>query len=355
MELGIDWIANGQGIGDVATVLLENDFNAHMLRRWKGRDRRNYAMVYNTKTRKYEPTVVNAPASLLRDEWIQIDRSVIEASQAPLRAVADLVGRGLTYTIPNGMGKTILEYQTLGDITPATTSMDGMRQSEEDTFEVDIAGLPLPIIHKDFSYSARRIATARASALPLDTTTARLAARRVSQEVEDYLLGVKTFAYGGYNVYGYTNLPSRKTKTLSDPAGVGWTPNTLITEVLDMIQLAVDDNQYGPFMLYLSPSWGQYLENDYSAANPNSTLRQRLAAIDEIISVRTIPRLPGLQILLVQMTEDVIREVIGMPMTTLQWETLGGMRLHFKVMAIMVPQARPDQAGNAAIVHGSVP
>jgi hypothetical protein len=45
--------------------------------------------------------------------------------------------------------------------------------------------------------------------------------------------------------------------------------------------------------------------------------------------------------------------VIGMDVTTVQWETHGGMRLNFKVMAIMVPQLRSDFNGNAGIVHGS--
>jgi hypothetical protein len=55
------------------------------------------------------------------------------------------------------------------------------------------------------------------------------------------------------------------------------------------------------------------------------------------------------------MTSDVIRMVIGMDVTTVQWETMGGMRLHFKVMAIMVPQLRADYNSNTGIVHGTAP
>jgi hypothetical protein len=43
-----------------------------------------------------------------------------------------------------------------------------------------------------------------------------------------------------------------------------------------------------------------------------------------------------------------------MEITTLQWETHGGMMQNFKVMAIMVPQIRGDFNGNTGIVHGSV-
>jgi len=42
-----------------------------------------------------------------------------------------------------------------------------------------------------------------------------------------------------------------------------------------------------------------------------------------------------------------------MDMTTVQWDTQGGLQQNFKVMSIMVPQTRADQNGNTGIVHGS--
>jgi hypothetical protein len=36
-----------------------------------------------------------------------------------------------------------------------------------------------------------------------------------------------------------------------------------------------------------------------------------------------------------------------------QWETVGGMRLNFKVMAIQVPQIREDFNGNCGICHAT--
>ncbi len=40
-----------------------------------------------------------------------------------------------------------------------------------------------------------------------------------------------------------------------------------------------------------------------------------------------------------------------MDITTVQWESVGGMRLNFKVMAIQVPQLRADHYGNCGILH----
>jgi hypothetical protein len=55
------------------------------------------------------------------------------------------------------------------------------------------------------------------------------------------------------------------------------------------------------------------------------------------------------------MTSETVRAVIGMEVQTVQWESLGGMMKHFKVMAIQVPQFRPDTAGNSGVAHGRTP
>ena len=44
---------------------------------------------------------------------------------------------------------------------------------------------------------------------------------------------------------------------------------------------------------------------------------------------------------------------LGADITTVQWESHGGMQINFKVMAIMVPQLRADFTGQTGIVHGS--
>ncbi len=74
--------------------------------------------------------------------------------------------------------------------------------------------------------------------------------------------------------------------------------------------------------------------------------------MQDIEAVITLDYLTGYQAILVQLTPDVIREVVGMDVTTLQWELHGGMEIRFKVMAIMVPQIRSDINGNTGIVHG---
>ena len=111
---------------------------------------------------------------------------------------------------------------------------------------------------------------------------------------------------------------------------------------------------YGPYKLYVAPDWDQYLDDDYSSAKGDNTLRERILKINGINAVDTMDYLTGFTAILVQQTSDVIRMVVGMEVTTLQWDTMGGLRKNFKVMAILVPQIRADQNGRCGIVHGSV-
>jgi len=349
-----DLIINGQAQGTVATTLLASNFDVAALRPWIGRDGRHYIARNQSGKLIAEPLPV-ANATLRKDEWKILDEAVVAAAKERLRVIADLRGAGLSYVIPNGMGKTVLETEKQSDITAATISMDPARESEGDRPEYDIENLPLPVIHKDFYFNARQIAASRNGGSPLDTTMAQLAARKVSEEAEKLALGVSSsFAYGGGTIYGLTNFPSRITKSLTSPTASSWTPQTLVSEILQMRQASEDRHHYGPWVLYNSPAWDQYLDDDYSAQKGDNTLRQRIEAINGIVGVRTADYLTGYQLILVQQTSDVIRVVIGMDITTVQWETQGGMRLNFKVMAIMVPQLRADFNGNTGIVHGSV-
>ena len=343
-----DFLYNGHASGDVASTLMANNFDPHVLRPYIGNDGKNYVTVNNGS----KSIVTNAPASLRKDEWIALDDVVLKAAQQRLNAVADLRAAGLQYNIPNGMGKTVLQYQNQSDISAASVSMDGLNQSDSDRPEYDLINLPLPIIHKDFRFSAREVLASRNGNSPLDTTVAELAARKVAEEAENLLLGVSdSYAYGGGTIYGYTNFPSRLTKTMTAPSSSNHA--TTVQEVLAMKTQSQDAKHFGPWFCYCSTSWDQYMDEDYSQSKGDITLRDRIGQIEGIDRPKTLDFLPANTLLLVQKSSDVVREVIGMDITTVQWEAKGGMELNFKVMGIMIPQLRKDFAGNTGIVHGS--
>jgi len=345
-----DFIHNGVSHGDVASTLMANNFDPHVLRPYIGDDGKSYVTINQGGQAK--SLITNAPATLRKDEWISLDDVVVKAAKSRLAAVADLRANGLQYNIPNGMGKTVLQYQNQSDISAAAVSMDGLNESAGDRPEYDLNSLPLPIIHKDFRFSAREVLASRNGGSPLDTTIAELAGRKVAEEAENLLLGVSdSYSYGGGTIYGYTNFPSRLTKTMTAPSTTNH--KTTVSEILAMKSQSQAAKHYGPWFCYCSTSWDQYMDEDYEVAKGDNTLRDRIGAIEGIDRPKTLDFLPANTLLLVQKSSDVVREVIGMDITTVQWETKGGMELHFKVMGIMIPQLRKDFNGNTGIVHGT--
>ncbi len=357
----MDYILNGQASGSIASALLQNNMDVRALRPWvsckRGRPDRSFIAVTDPVKNIEIAQPINNVGLLRREDWKLIDDAVVRAAQPRLRAVGDLRSRGLTFTIPNGMGKTVFETATQSDITPAAISMDGLRESDRDRPAYALTNLPLPIIHKDFHFSLRQLQASRNGGSPLDTSMVELASRKVADEAEKLLLGVSTvadqFAFGGGTIYGYTDFPDRTTRTITAPTASGWTGATFLADVLAMKTDSQDDNHFGPWILYVSNNWDLFLDDDFSTLKGDNTLRERVAKIEGIQEVRTLDFLLNFDVVLVQLTPDVVREVIGMELTTVQWETNGGMKVNFKVMAIMVPQLRSDFTAQSGIVHGS--
>jgi hypothetical protein len=59
----------------------------------------------------------------------------------------------------------------------------------------------------------------------------------------------------------------------------------------------------------------------------------------------------GAEVILVQMSTDVVDWLDGLQPTTVMWESHGGMMIHFKVMMIGAPRIKADQSGQSGIVH----
>lgn len=349
----MDFILNGQAHGSVANVLMANNFSPMALRPFIGNDGRSYIDVLENGKLKTVPST-NAAATLRKDEWKILDEAIVRASKPRLRAFSDLRSANLQFVVPNGMGKTVLETETLSDIDPATVDMDGLTQSQGDRPHSDLGSIPLPITHKGFSYSARQIAASRNGNTPLDTTSAELASRRVAEEVEKLTVGSTSFAYGGGTVQGYANYTGRLTRTIANPTLGGWTPAATVRDVLAMKNQSQLDFHYGPWFCYCSPNWDNYMDDDYSAAKGDLTLRKRIGLIQGVDEPVTLDYLSNYDLILVQKTTDVARAIVGMELVPVQWESMGGLQVNFKIMAILVPQLRKDYNGNTGIVHGSV-
>jgi len=93
---------------------------------------------------------------------------------------------------------------------------------------------------------------------------------------------------------------------------------------------------------------------------PGTTIRERIKKINGILDVKVIDYLYNSEdssssenVLLVQMTNDVVRLVRGMGIQNVEWSTEGKLIHKYKVMTIQVPQIRADYNGRCGVVHAA--
>jgi len=288
--------------------------------------------------------------TLMYDEWKDLDQVVIKAAQERLVAVQQVIGRGLTYNIPDGLGKTVLSWQDSSDIEGASVSMDALSRGQRDRPEYDISYMPLPVIHKDFSFGIREIAASRNGGMPLDTTMAELSARKVSEMIEQiFFQGYSAYTFGGGTIRGLVDFPDVNSGSLAaawDESAASGT--TMVNDLITMKQALIDDKHYGPYGVWIPTEYETALDNDYVSGYPK-TIRERLNQVANIDFIQVADKMTGAKVAMVQLTADVIRMVIGLNITVVEWESEGGLKKNFKVMAIMLPQPRSNQADQSGI------
>jgi len=389
--------ANAGGLrtdGPTGERLAQVGFDPGILRPVVDGDGKKYCLVANGRTKKgpngkdvadrdwiplgrliangMVPAVYNASA-LPYQAWQMIDRAVIKASRDRLNAWNDLAAVS-TYSGFNGMAITGIVKDTITDMGDAKVDMDTLSDDLNDAPLVTPDILPLPIIHAGFNLSQRRLAVSRNSGMPLDTTGAEQCARRCAETLEKITIGMTDLSstvigssteFTRRGIYGFQTQPDRITKT-DVTASSSFDAETFVQEVIAMKELARAQKFYGPFVLYYSTTWDQYLARDYyvmttsGAAAPTKTVLQRVEEIKGISRVQMLDFFTDTdELLLVQMNSDTVRAVDGMDWTTVQWEEQGGARINFRVMGIKVPDLRAQYVGTSTstrkcgIVHGT--
>lgn len=317
----VDTISAGSGglqpSGDVATRLMQSGFNINALR---------------------------TNAVLRKDEWLQLDTTLVEVARKRLPLVSALIGAGLSFNIGNGLGTTILEWEQVSDMDPASVSMDGVTRGEQDILEFVLQSMPLPIIHKDFTINIRKLEASRTLGQPLDMAQAALAGRLVAEETEKMVIAGHATRVGASQIYGLSTVPNSNAVTMTLLWDTTTTAADYVTDVLAAIAALQADFMYGPYQLVVNYTTWNRMQNDYIATDiTGKTIAQRVADVEGISGIIPSHDVAANQAYVVQMTSDVIDEVIGLQPTTVQWETQGGMMMHFKVMSIMIPRLRWTQ------------
>jgi uncharacterized linocin/CFP29 family protein len=349
--------------GDVFERLLACNMDVGALRPY--RRRRDGKTVVSLRTnqidrktglfKRKERVLSNVDTTLTRDVWEMFDSEVIDISRPILSAWNDLRASA-QLVIPDGMGTIMLTQQRRGDITPATRSMDGLRKGLADQPEYDDISMPLPITHKDFHFSARDIAVSARGGSPLDKTNLEMAAYWVADAVEEATIGsVEPFEYGGSAVYGYQSFPQAATFELTSPEDVGWIPDTLRNEVLEMMKLLFDKKARGPYSLMYGPAWMVPMGKKYDEDDSRSLENVLKSDIPKLESVTLHEKLTGYKMILRERQGKTSRAVVSMDIQVVQWETEGGMKKNFKVLCILNPQQRADMDGNCGLLIADVP
>jgi hypothetical protein len=359
---------NGQGQGAVAQQVAAagGRLNVGTMKPFIGKDGKSYIQVFNggdpKKPDNYSVNLVNNAATLRRDEWKTLDEALMKLNETRLSGVQDLVSAGLVFNIGNGMGSTVLEWHDVSDALSAEATMDGVTRAKNDRVVYQTNYLPLPIIHADYEINSRVLAASRSQGMALDTTMAERAGRKVNLLIEQMLFTNTTYAWGAADdrsrnsIYSYLNHPDRTTVTLSTYGqwnASGTTGAEIVASVIAMKQASINAKHYGPWKLYIPTAYETVLDTDYDTTTPGTTIRERIMKISGISGILVVDTLTAHNVLLVQMTSDVVRLVRGMGLQNVEWKSEGNFITNYKVMTIQVPQIRSDQEGNCGVTHMS--
>ena len=300
--------------------------------------------------------------TLRRDEWKRLDEAVIDVAEYRLGGVNDLVSAGLTYDLGNGMGTTVLEWHDVSSALTAELTMDGLPRAQNDRPVWQHNYLPIPILHADYEINTRALTVSRNMGNAIDTTMAERATRSIAESLENMLFTDTSYSFGETDsrsrntIYSYINFPDRLTETL----GTNWdasaaTGKTIVDQVISWKQASINNKFYGPWKIYIPTAYETVLDQDYVDTNPDTrttgTIRERILNISGITGIMVVDTLPDDNIVMVQLTSDVVRLVRGMPIQNVQWTEEGQFVTKYKVMTIQVPQIRSDQEGKTGLIH----
>jgi len=155
----------------------------------------------------------------------------------------------------------------------------------------------------------------------------------------------ESYSFGGGVIYSYLNHPSRNEVTITAWDDSAKTARGIVDDVLAMKQAAIDAKHYGPYKVYIPTAYETVLDEDYEDTGTTST--------NKTIRQKVVDTLTANNVVLVQMTQDVVRLVRGMPIQNVEWSVEGKFINKYKVMTIQVPQVRADQEGNSGVVHAA--
>lgn len=298
-----------------------------------------------------------AAAPLPKNTQEVIDKAVIEVGRSRLQFVNLLLSRGLIYSLPNWLSVPTLYWEKLGDSGTARETMVPKARGERQVRDREGTTIPIYCTWDNFSFNARELAMGERVGVPLDTSHISMATRNVNERIEDTAInGGPTI--GGFDTPGLLNAPNvNREQFIGDAAGREWTNSGKTgAGILRDVRLGANalrgDHKYGPYTLLVNGDDNAALDDDFKA-NSDKTIRQRLRELEfggSPLDIQVVDSMPANTVVMAQMTDDVMRMVVGQSPSVISWEDGPGWEREFVVLACLVPQFRDDYNGQSGIV-----
>ncbi len=283
---------------------------------------------------------------LRKDEWIQLDRAVLDVARDRLVVAQDMRAAGLVQPL-GGVGVTISQYEKQSDMTDADVTMSVIAPGEEDRVDFSLVSVPIPVVHKGFRLDLRTLEASRRNGAGLDVTQATVCARKVAEKIEYMTMyGASNIIVNASPIYGLTNEPN-----VNPVGGHDWgTIGNIYSDVLAMVAAAETDHYYGPYNLYVATTQFGQMRAIYDDGSGESAMERVLRGIPSIRSIKVVDRMTDGTALLMNMSRDIADLAVAMDMTTVQWESMGGWQVHFRVMACLAPRVKSDAETHSGLV-----
>lgn len=297
---------------------------------------------------------------LQRDEWETMDADIMAAAVQPLNVARILMANGLSRPITN-IGQLMTLYPRGGEMTPANVSMRMHASGEKDLIDQDFAGVPIPIIFKEYEMDARLLASSRLQGQGLDTSNGVAAARVVAEKVEDLILnGDTNVNLNGNTIYGLTTSPARSTDTAANYGGGDWGTITFpVLTISGMIAQAQSKGFYGPYGIIASNTQYNQAAMAFYNDGSGSTPAQRIMMLGQgsmtkqILFIEPSAQLADGVIVLFQVSKNVVELRVleaYWPVTNIETATDDASLYKYKVMTIMTPVIKSAYGSKSGVV-----
>lgn len=293
--------------------------------------------------------------SLLRKlEWEELDAAVVSAAKTRLTALDMLRRRGLTARL-GGLGTLVSQWNVSSAVTAATVNLTGQGKGENDLPEYLLKGVPVPVIFKEFSIGARHLDASRRLGDSIDVTAGAEAGRVVAEMIESLIIdGSTSISLNGDSIAGLTSHASRNTDTAANYGGGDWgTISNVTPTVAGMIAAANGDGFYGPFGILVHPTQYNQAALSFYTDGSGQTALQRVQMLANIAEVQMCATLAAGEVVLFEMSRNVVDWAEALALQTLEWASGDGMTSHFKVMAVGTPRVKADYDGKSGVVHAT--